>query len=443
MGKRIQKLMICLFSICLFTACDEENEAFKDCLIENSEIEDTSTTRSVSNVIRAIKGNTEPFVGTRQTYKVELDRALSINTRVRIVPSSDAILVAYGSTYLREHTITMPVNASDFLFEVLIRKPANNVDISIASEYGGEFFVGRSDRITCKTPEIKIDAPTSVLPNAQFEISTDHIVVPNLTKGYEWSHTSFRKADEFLSGSKIKVILQAPTKIGDYSLGVKTYGKYNNGNVFSIGEVNIPIKVAWTPFDFIASSICTFPFRANDAVDLYTYQTGGNQPYNHYEWKIPGGCMITYTDSNHSKAKLKVPKSGTYGVEVRGVIDIGGQTHYSDWKSITFDVRFAPFTIEYKLSKTKFLKMDNYANISSGIFGELYPQYFMVNDFPHPQFLIGVDPQDPTIEYYYVVEGREEFLENLFHWDPVSCCSFINNYPGVAAPIESVSIYYE
>lgn len=435
--------MVCLFCISLFSACDEEDEAFKDCLIEGSEIEDTSTTRSVNNVIRSIRGNTEPFVGTRQTFKVDLDRPLSINTRVRIVPSSDAIWVAYGSTYVREHTITVPVNASGFVFEVLITKPADNVDIGISSVYGGDFFVGRSDRITCTAPEININAPISILPNTQFEISTDHIVVPNLTKGYEWSYSSFRKVEEYLSGSKIKVILQAPTKIGNYSLGVKAYGKYNQGTVFTIGEVNIPITVAWTPFDFIPSYMCIFPFRANDAVKLRAYQMGGNQPYDHYEWKIPGGCMITYVDSNHSKAEMKVPKSGSYGVEVRGVIDIGGNTHYSDWKSITFDVRFAPFTIEYKLSKTKFLKIDKYANIMSGIFGELYPEYFMVNDYPYPQFLIGVDPQDPTIEYYYVVEGREEFLENLFPFDPVSCCGFIDNYPGVSAPIERVSVYYE
>ncbi|MBB4043916.1 hypothetical protein [Bacteroides reticulotermitis] len=442
MEKRIQKLMICLFSICLFSACDEENEAFKDCLIENSEIEDTSTTRSVNNVIRAIKGNTEPFVGTRQTYKVELDRALSINTRVRIVPSSDAILVAYGSTYLREHTITMPVNTSDFLFEVLIRKPADYVDISVASEYGGEFFVGRSDRITCKTPEIKIDAPTSVLPNTQFEISTDHIVVPNLTKGYEWSHTSFRKADEYLSGSKIKVILQSPTKTGDYSLGVKTYGKYNhNGNVFSIGEVNIPIKVLGLPYniEFFKPRI-PFPLQKTEVIEIQVDEKG-KQYYDRYEWKIPGGCVATFTDlSKRSKARVKISQTGSYRLEARGVIIIGGKTYYSNWKAIDFDVHLPPCTIEYKVSKVKYLKFDEEVNVESGVLGGEFPGYFTPTDVPHKQFLIGTDPQNHNIHYYYLISGLES---DLIVSDPTGACSLINYYPGAGIPVETISVHYE
>lgn len=445
MKKKIQQFFICLLCVCSFNACDEHDEVLKECIIEENEVKEAVTRSTGSTTIRSIEGDTDPFVGTRQVYKVNLESPLTTTTRVRIVPSNDAILIAYGDLYLKENIITVSAGSSSFSFATLITKAANYVSISVAAEYGGDFFVGSIDRITCQAPTIKIDAPVSILPNTQFEVSTDYTQVPNMPKGYEWDCSSFKKIrDQYQSGSKIKMILQSPEKAGSYNVSVKTYGAYNqSGYKFLIGQATVPIKVMELPHDIILTdSYIPFISRLTDPIELDVFE-GSEKYYDKYEWRMPEGYIATPVDLvRYSKMKIKISQTGIYKIEARGVVKIGDKTYYSDWKSMELNVRLHPFTINYKICKTHFLRIDDELNIHSGALWRDFPAYFTTNDEPYSQFFIGTDSKELNIKYYYIIDGYEYFMESLINSDPVQSTSIIYSYPGVGTPIEEVDIYY-
>jgi len=225
-------------------SCEERSQFLEDYKIKETE-EDVLTRASQNNSIRELTGDMNPYVGTRQTYTVKLEKGLMENTRVRIKSSNDAVLIAYGSTYVREHVISVSAYDNSFTFATLITKPSARTSFSISSN-GGDFFAEPYiGDITAKMPTIIINGPKEVRPNTEFEISVDHSTVPDLEKGYEFTHNGFRIIkDQYLSNSKIKMTLMSPTTKDTYNTSVKVYGKYNRGGYsFTIGEATLPIKV--------------------------------------------------------------------------------------------------------------------------------------------------------------------------------------------------------
>lgn len=450
---RIRQAVICLLCAYSFNACDEKDDIFKECIIEENEVKEPRTRAAISTTVRSFEGETTPIVGTRQSYTVQLESSLSTNTRVRITPSSDAILIAYGNMYLREHVITVSAGSNQFSFAALITKPDDNVTITVASDYGGDFFVGKLNRITCKAPEINIEAPTSIFPNTQFEISTDYTSVPNLSKGYEWDCSSFIKIqNQYQSGSKIKMILQSPSKEGSYNVNVKVHGGYNqNGSMFSIGEATVPIKVVGSPCDIYLRTNWRVPLivtAPGTTIEIDAYDENGEKYYDRYEWKMPEGytnsTSLIGSNPRQDKQKIRVYKTGVYKFEARGVIKIGNKIYYSNWKTIEVYVYMTPCTIEYKVSKTQFLSHNNNMNISCGVMEGAFPFYFDEGDIPNPQFLISTDPKDPNIRYYYLIEGYD-FLtgETIIGEDPVQASTLIDYFPGTGTPAETIKVNYK